>query len=61
MKYKFFRKAAIDNEYFVYGNLACVHACPKKAIGLNIPEKNSNARYRIEHISLQKIIAANEQ
>ena len=40
---------------------ACVHACPKKAIGLNIPEKNPNARYRNEHISLQEIIAANEQ
>ena len=41
--------------------LACVHACPKKAIGLNIPEKNPNARYRNEHISLQEIIEANEQ
>lgn len=40
---------------------ACVHACPKKAIGLNIPEKNPNARYRNEHITLQEIIAANEQ
>ena len=40
---------------------ACVHACPKKAIGLNIPEKNPNARYRNKHISLQEIIAANKQ
>ena len=40
---------------------ACVHACPKKAIGLNIPEKNPNARYRNEHITLQEIIAANQQ
>ena len=41
--------------------LACVHACPRKAIGLVMPEKNPNARYRNEHISLQEIIAANEQ
>ena len=41
--------------------LACVHACPQKAIGLVIPEKNPNARYRNEHISLQEIIAANHQ
>lgn len=40
---------------------ACVHACPRKAIGLNIPEKNPSARYRNEHISLAEIIAANEQ
>ena len=39
--------------------LACVHACPQKAIGLTIPEKNSQARYRNEHISLQEIIKAN--
>lgn len=38
--------------------LACVHACPQKAIGLTIPEKNSQARYRNEHISLQEIIKA---
>lgn len=41
--------------------LACVHACPQKAIGLVMPEKNPNARYRNEHISLQEIIAANKQ
>ena len=39
--------------------LACVHACPQKAIGLVMPEKNPNARYRNEHISLQEIISAN--
>ena len=39
--------------------LACVHACPQKAIGLTISEKNSQARYRNEHISLQEIIKAN--
>lgn len=41
--------------------LACVHACPQKAIGLAVPEKNPNARYRNEHITLQEIIASNYQ
>ena len=38
---------------------ACVHACPQKAIGLTVPEKNPRARYRNEHIMLREIIAAN--
>ena len=41
--------------------LACVHACPQKAIALSVPEKNPDARYRCEHISLSEIIAANHQ
>lgn len=41
--------------------LACAHACPQKAIQLTIPEKNPNARYRNEHITLQEIIKANSQ
>ncbi|WP_346726325.1 4Fe-4S dicluster domain-containing protein [Zhenpiania hominis] len=41
--------------------LACAHACPQKAIGLTIPEKNPQARYRNEHVSLQDIIQANHQ
>lgn len=41
--------------------MACTHHCPQKAIQLNMPEKNPNARYRNEHISLGEIIAANEQ
>lgn len=41
--------------------LACVHACPAKAIQLNMPEKNPDARYRNEHISLKEIIASNCQ
>ena len=41
--------------------LACAHACPHKAIQLTIPEKNSQARYRNEHISLREIIQANSQ
>ena len=40
---------------------ACVHACPKKAIGFTIPEKNPNARYRNENISLDEIVKANNQ
>lgn len=41
--------------------LACAHACPQKAIGLTVPEKNPGARYRNEHISLKEIVAANCQ
>lgn len=41
--------------------LACVHACPQKAIGLTIQEVNPDARYRNEHISLQDIMEANSQ
>ncbi len=41
--------------------LACAHACPQKAIGLTVPEKNPDARYRNEHIRLQEIIEANCQ
>jgi len=39
---------------------ACVHACPQKAIGFTINEKNPNARYRNEHVMLEEIIEANE-
>ena len=39
--------------------LACAHACPHKAIALAMPEKNPNARYRNEHVTLQDLIAAN--
>ncbi len=39
--------------------LACIHACPHKAIQLTIPEKNPQARYRNPHIALQEIIRAN--
>lgn len=39
--------------------LACVHACPHKAIALAVPEKNPDARYRNEHVTLQDLIAAN--
>ena len=41
--------------------LACIHACPQKAIQLTIPEVNPDARYRNEHISLREIMEANCQ
>ena len=41
--------------------LACVHACPQKVIGLSVPEKNPNARYRNKDISLNEIMKANCQ
>ena len=41
--------------------LSCVHNCPEKAIGLTVPEKNPEARYRNEHIQLSEIISANRQ
>lgn len=39
--------------------LACVQNCPQKALGLRMADKNPDARYRNEHISLQEIIKAN--
>jgi ferredoxin len=41
--------------------LACIQNCPNKAIGLSNPERNPNARYRHEQITLGEIIAANNQ
>ena len=41
--------------------LACIHACPQKAIQLTVPEVNPDARYRNEHISLREIMEANCQ
>ena len=41
--------------------LACIHACPSKAIRLTVSEKNPDARYRNEHVTLQEIIRANCQ
>ena len=40
--------------------LACIHACPGNAIRLK-KEKNPNARYRNEHVSLSELIEANNQ
>lgn len=41
--------------------MACIHACPQKAITMTIPEKNPDARYRNKHISLRELLQANEQ
>lgn len=41
--------------------LACAHNCPQKAIITKISDKNPNARFRNEHISLQEIIKSNQQ
>lgn len=43
------------------GCMACIHACPRKAIQLRMPEKNPEARYRNKHISLAEIIQANQR
>lgn len=41
--------------------LACIQNCPHKAIGLTMADKNPEARYRNEHISLSEIIESNNQ
>lgn len=41
--------------------LACIQACPLGAIQLQLPEKNPQARYRNENISINEIIKANNQ
>lgn len=52
---------AVQNEDGCQVCMACVHHCPHKAIRFTMPEKNPNARYRNENISLAEIIAANWQ
>ena len=41
--------------------MACVHACPEKAIKLTVDELNPDARYRNELIKLSEIIMASNQ
>ena len=41
--------------------LACVHACPQKAILLKGGEKNPDARYRHPSVTIKDIIQANKQ
>lgn len=41
--------------------MACIHHCPKKAIQMNVPEINPQARYRKEEISIYDIIRSNQQ
>lgn len=58
---------SLNNDKVVYDMkncqtcMACIHNCPKKAIQLNIPEKNPKARYRNDQVTLQEIIEANKQ
>ncbi len=52
---------AVRNRNYCQICLACVHNCSQKAIKLNMPEKNPNARYRNENISLNEIIEANSR
>lgn len=41
--------------------MACAQNCPQKAITIKTGERNPNARFRNEHITLSDIINANEQ
>lgn len=43
------------------GCLACVHNCPQKALTQKNGDRNPNARYRHEEITLEEIIRANQQ
>lgn len=43
------------------GCLACVHNCPRKALTQRNGDRNPNARYRHEDITLEEIIQANQQ
>lgn len=54
-----------QSKHIVFGNqcescLACVNNCPKKAIQVK-RDKNPNARYRNDHVSLKEIIDSNNQ
>ncbi len=52
---------AVLNERDCQTCLACFHACPQKAVSVNMPEKNPDARYRNENITLEEIMKANDQ
>lgn len=41
--------------------LACVHACPQKALTTNPPEVNPNAHFLNEHVKLIELVNANDQ
>lgn len=41
--------------------MACIHACPQRAIAFTFAEKTPRARYRNPHVSLQDLIKANNQ
>lgn len=40
--------------------LACIHACPNGAISLPMGEANPQARFRNSHVTLARIMQANE-
>lgn len=41
--------------------MACIHHCPQKAICMNVPEQNPEARFRNEYVEIDEIIKANRQ
>ncbi len=53
-----FAKRALNTCEFC---LACAQNCPQKAIIMAMPEKNQNARFRNENVTLQDIINSNQQ
>lgn len=55
------KQRAVYHKYECQACFACIHACPKMAIKMNMPEKNCKARYRNEHIQLAQIVVANNQ
>lgn len=55
------RQKAVHTTENCQACMACIHACPKLAIKMNLPEKNPAARYRNEHIRLAELVAANNQ
>lgn len=52
------KKAYRHSEYCEFC-LACVHACPAKAITLSVQDKNPDERFRNPAISISEIIQAN--
>lgn len=39
--------------------MACIHGCPANAVTMSVPEQNSHARFRNEHIALNEIAIFN--
>lgn len=52
---------AIHNHGYCELCLGCVNACPTGALGLTVPERNAEARWRNPNISLAAIMKANSQ
>lgn len=58
------RNIALEDGKPVHGSacefcLACANLCPQKAVGLRMPERNPEARYKNPKIGIDEIIAAN--